>query len=169
MGLDKTTVALQKLPETIHLFRGHKVMLDSTLAALYGVETRRLNAQVRRNRARFPADFLFELTVSEFADLKSQSATSSWGGRRKPPFAFTKHGSIMAAAVLNSPLAIEMRVYVVRTFVQSHELAQGNWRAAASDWRDRCRQARAHGGYRGPAGGFFRNGSRILAESADPS
>ena len=66
------------------MLRGHKVMLDSTLAALYGVETRRLNEQVRRNRARFPVDFLFELTASEFAHLKSQSATSSWGGRRKP-------------------------------------------------------------------------------------
>ena len=110
MGPGKTTVALQKLPETIHLFRGHKVMLDSTLAALYGVETRRLNEQVRRNRARFPADFLFELTVSEFAHLKSQSATSSWGGRRKPPFDFTEHGAIMAAAVLNSPRAIEVSV-----------------------------------------------------------
>ena len=108
------------------MLRGHKVMLDSTLAVLYGVETRRLNEQVRRNRARFPPDFLFELTVSEFAHLKSQSATSSWGGRRKPPFAFTEHGAIMAAAVLNSPLAIEMSVYVVRAFVQSRELANSH-------------------------------------------
>ena len=100
-----------------------KVLLDSDLAILYGVETRRLNEQVRRNRARFPADFIFELNATEFADLKSQFATSSWGGRRKLPLAFTEHGAIMAATVLNTPRAVEVSVYVVRAFIQLRELA----------------------------------------------
>jgi len=78
---------------------------------------------VRRNRARFPADFIFELSATEFADLKSQFATSSWGGRRKLPMAFTEHGAIMAATVLNTPRAVEVSVYVVRAFVQLRELA----------------------------------------------
>jgi len=93
-------------------------MLDADLAALYGVETRRLNEQVRRNADRFPEDFVFQVTPVEFANLKSQFATSSWGGRRKLPLAFTEHGAIMAAMVLNSPRATEVSVYVVRAFVQ---------------------------------------------------
>lgn len=100
------------------------MLLDSHLATLFGVETRRLNEQVRRNRARFPDDFIFELTPEEFANLKSQSATSSWGGRRKLPLAFTEHGAIMAASVLNTPRAVEASVYVVRAFVQLRELVR---------------------------------------------
>lgn len=106
----------------IQTLRGQRVILDADLAALYGVETRRLNEQVRRNRTRFPQDFIFELTTDEFANLKSQSATSSWGGRRKLPMAFTEHGAIMAATVLNTPHAVEVSVYVVRAFVQLREL-----------------------------------------------
>lgn len=105
--------------------RGHKVLLDSTLAALFGVQTRPLNEQVRRNRERFPDDFLIELTAAEFAHLKSQFATSSWGGQRKLPFAFTEHGAIMAASVLNSPRAIDMSIYVVRAFVRLREAIAG--------------------------------------------
>jgi len=93
-------------------------MLDADLAALYGVQTRRLNEQVRRNAERFPEDFVFPVTPAEFSNLKSQFATSSWGGRRKLPLAFTEHGAIMAAMVLNSPRATEVSVYVVRAFVQ---------------------------------------------------
>ena len=93
-------------------------MLDSDLAALYGVQTRRLNEQVRRNTERFPEDFVFQISPAEFAGLKSQLATSSWGGTRKLPLAFTEHGAIMAAMVLNSPRATEVSVYVVRAFVQ---------------------------------------------------
>jgi len=100
-------------------------MLDADLAALYGVTTKRLNEQVRRNLARFPADFVFQLTDQEVANLRSQFATSSsetrrlaWGGRRYAPHAFTEHGTIMAAMVLNSPRATEVSVYVVRAFVQ---------------------------------------------------
>ncbi|MYN38860.1 hypothetical protein GTP55_05680 [Duganella sp. FT109W] len=80
------------------VLRGQKVLLDADLADLYGVDTRRLNEQVRRNRERFPVDFIFELSVDEIGILKSQFATSSWGGKRKTPLAFTEHGAIMAAA-----------------------------------------------------------------------
>jgi len=118
--------AVARIAESVLLIRGQKVLLDADLAAIYGVETRRLNEQVRRNRERFPGDFIFELTQEEFANLKSQFATSSWGGRRKLPLAFTEHGAIMAATILNSPRAVEISVYVVRAFVELRELLAGN-------------------------------------------
>ena len=121
-----TTVALEAITSRILVLRGMRVMLDADLAALYGVQTRRLNEQVRRNRDRFPEDFIFELTAEELADLKSQSATSSWGGRRKLPLAFTEHGAMMAATVLNTPRAVEVSVYVVRAFIQLRDLLAGN-------------------------------------------
>jgi hypothetical protein len=85
-----------------------------------------VNIYFRRNRGRFPDDFLFELTAEEFSHLKSHFATSSWGGRRKLPLAFTEHGAIMTATILNSPRAIEMSVYIVRAFVQLRELLSSN-------------------------------------------
>ena len=121
-----SALAVEALASRIHLIRGQRVMLDADLAALYGVETRRLNEQVRRNRERFPEDFIFELTPEEFANLKSQFATSSWGGRRKLPLAFTEHGALMAATVLNSPRATEVSVYVVRAFIQLRDLLSSN-------------------------------------------
>jgi len=117
---------IENIARAILVLRGHRVLLDAELAALYGVTTRRLNEQVRRNRSRFPADFLFELSAEEFANLKSHFATSSWGGRRKLPLAFTEHGAIMAATVLNSPRAVEMSIYVVRAFVKLRELLASN-------------------------------------------
>ena len=114
---------LQAITQRIVVLREQKVLLDADLAALYGVQTRRLNEQVRRNRARFPEDFIFEVSAAEFANLKSQFATSSWGGRRKLPLAFTEHGAIMAATVLNTARAVEVSVYVVRAFVRLRELA----------------------------------------------
>ena len=89
----------------IYLIREQKVMLDNDLAELYQVETRRLNEQVKRNIDRFPEDFMFQLTQEEFENLKSQNATSSWGGRRKLPYAFTEHGVLMLSSVLNSKRA----------------------------------------------------------------
>jgi hypothetical protein len=101
----------------ISLIRGEKVILDVDLARLYGVTTSRLNEQVRRNRQRFPEDFVFQLTAEESAILRSQIATSkSRGGRRYLPYAFTEHGAIMAANVLNSTRAVS--VQVVRAFVK---------------------------------------------------
>lgn len=96
---------------------GEKVILNSDLAKIYGVSTSRLNEQVKRNINRFPLDFMFEINAKEWHNLKSQNATSSWGGRRKPPKVFTEHGAIMAASVLNSEIAIEFSIYVVRAFV----------------------------------------------------
>jgi len=114
------------ISERIFVLRGQRVLLDVDLAMLYGVETRRLNEQVRRNRHRFPSDFVFEINQIERANLMSQFATSSWGGHRKPPVAFTEHGAIMAATVLNSPRAVEMSVYVVRAFVKLREVLASN-------------------------------------------
>ncbi|HPR52852.1 MAG TPA: ORF6N domain-containing protein [Deltaproteobacteria bacterium] len=108
------------IENTIITTRGEKVILDSDLAKLYGVETRRLNEQVRRNLRRFPQDFMFQLTQSEHDDLKSHFATSrqGWRGRLKLPFAFTEHVAIMAASVLNTERAVEMSIFVVRAFVR---------------------------------------------------
>jgi hypothetical protein len=106
--------------------RGHKVLLDDDLAKVYGVETGALNRAVRRNRERFPADFVFQLTREEYENLKCQiGISSSHGGRRKLPYAFTEHGAIMAANVLNSREAVRMSVFVVRAFVQMRDLLGG--------------------------------------------
>jgi hypothetical protein len=99
-----------------------QLLLDSDLALLYGVSARRLNEQVRRNADRFPEGFIFTLTNHEVTNLKSQNATSSWGGKRKSPLAFSEHGAIMAATVLNSPRAVQMTIYIVRAFVKTREL-----------------------------------------------
>src|SRR5512145_744779 len=122
MADKKSLVVTGNIESRILFIRGQKVMLDADLAELYGVETRRLNEQVSRNIERFPVDFMFQLTAEEFANLKSQFATSSWGGRRKLPYAFTEHGAIMAASVLNSQRAIEISVHVVRAFVRLRDL-----------------------------------------------
>lgn len=124
MRKTRTIVPVEKIESQILVIRGHKVMLDSDLAELYGVTTKRLNEQVKRNRERFPADFMFQLTTDETNNLRSQIATSNraQGGRRYRPYAFTEHGAIMAASVLNSHRAIEVGVYVVRAFVKLREL-----------------------------------------------
>ena len=107
-----------RISNAIIVLRDQRVLLDRDLAKLYGVETRRLNEQVRRNKQRFPADFIFQVSDQEARTLMSQFATSSRGGTRKRPLAFTEHGAIMAATVLNSPNAVKMSVFVVRAFVQ---------------------------------------------------
>ncbi len=117
MSMRKSEMALVKPVESrILILRGHKVILDSDLAELYGVSAKRLNEQVKRNAERFPADFMFQLSAKEHDYLRSQFATSKKGrgGRRYPPYAFTEHGAIMAATVLNSERAVEMSVFVVR-------------------------------------------------------
>ena len=112
----------------ILVLRDHKVILDTDLAELYGVSVKRLNEQVKRNEERFPADFMFQLTLTEHEALRSQFATSHMGrgGRRYPPYAFTEHGAIMAATVLNSERAVEMSVFVVRAFVRLREMLVNN-------------------------------------------
>ncbi len=106
----------------IYHFRGLKVMIDSDLAELYQVETKRLNEQVKRNISRFPQDFMFQLTEEEWENLKSQNATSSWGGRRIAPYAFTEHGVLMLSSVLNSDKAIEINIQLVRIFTKMREM-----------------------------------------------
>ena len=125
MARKQSAIVLVERAETkILLIRDQKVILDSDLAELYDVQTRVLNQAVNRNIDRFPPDFMFQLTKDEFDNLKSQFVTSSstWGGRRKLPYAFTEHGAIMAASVLNSERAIQASVFVVRAFVKMRQL-----------------------------------------------
>jgi hypothetical protein len=100
------------------MIRGMKVMLDNDLAELYEVETKRINEQVKRNLSRFPTDFMFQLNEREFDNLRSQFATSSWGGRRTFPYVFTEHGVLMLSSVLNSPKAIEVNIQIMRIFIR---------------------------------------------------
>ncbi|MFM7671681.1 MAG: ORF6N domain-containing protein [Bacteroidota bacterium] len=113
----------QKILNQILVIRGKKVMLDENLAALYGVETRRLNEHVKRNLKRFPKDFMFSLTEAEYTNLKSQNATSNWGGRRKLPMAFTEQGVAMLSSVLNSDTAIEVNIKIIRVFTRLRNFA----------------------------------------------
>ena len=118
------TAATEHIESSIVAVRGHKVMIDNDLATLYGVTTKRFNEQVRRNLARFPADFMFQLSGEEWESLRSQIATLNAGRgqhRKYLPYAFTEHGAIMAATILNSPRATEVSVYVVRAFVRLRE------------------------------------------------
>lgn len=134
--MPKKTTALQLVPveiieRRILLIRGHKVMLDSHLAELYQVPTKRLNEAVKRNRKRFPDDFMFQLTIHEadalvshsvIANLRSQNATSSHGGRRYLPYVFTEQGVAMLSSVLNSERAIAVNIAVMRTFVRLRQI-----------------------------------------------
>jgi hypothetical protein len=122
-------IPIQEITRAILVVRGHRVLLDTELAALYGVTTKRFNEQVRRNSRRFPADFMFRLTAEEISYLRSQTATLKLGRgqhRKYLPYVFTEQGAIMAATVLNSSRAVEMSVYVVRAFVQLRELLASN-------------------------------------------
>lgn len=132
--MNKTAIVLtRKVGSKILILRNQKVILDSDLAELYGVSVKRLNEQVKRNKQRFPADFLFELSQAEHRHLRSQIATSNVGrgGRRYLPHAFTEHGAIMAATVLNSKRAVEMSIFVVRAFVQMRQAAVVNQHVVA--------------------------------------
>ena len=108
----------ESIAGAILFLRGQKVMLDAHLAALYGVETKALTRAVGRNIARFPSDFMFQLSSQEFANLRRQFGTSSWGGRRHLPYAFTEHGVAMLSSVLRSERAVRVNIQVVRTFVR---------------------------------------------------
>jgi hypothetical protein len=134
-AFDSTMTPTRKVDNVegaIYLIRGQRVMLDSDLAAIYGVTTKRLNEQLRRNRKRFPQDFAFQLTTEEFRNLRSQFATSKGrGGRRYFPWVFTEHGAIMLASVLNSDIAVQASVRVVRAFVRLREMVAANAQLAA--------------------------------------
>ena len=115
-----------KVESLIRVIRGQQVMLDRDLAELYGVETRRLNEQVKRNIERFPEDFMFQLTSNEFDNLKSQIAISSWGGVRKLPYAFTEQGVAMLSGVLKSSTAVEANIRIMRAFVSMRHFMVNN-------------------------------------------
>lgn len=121
---DALASTIHALPDKILEIRGQRVLLDADLAGLFGVPTKRFNEQVGRNLEKFPSDFMFVLTKQEIMNLRSHFATTSGGhgGRRYNPRAFTEHGAIMAATVLNSPRAVEMSVYIVRAFVRFREM-----------------------------------------------
>lgn len=121
---EQTLVPVEAIAATILTLRGQRVILDSDLARLYGVSTSQFNQAVKRNLDRFPTDFIFRLTSDENDILKSQNVISSsgHGGRRKLPYAFTEHGALMAAMILNSSKAVEVSVYVVRAFIQQRAM-----------------------------------------------
>jgi len=125
----------------IAILRHQKIILDTALAELYGVTVKRLNEQTKRNRKRFPADFMFQLTPRENKCLRSQFATSNIGrgGRRSLPYAFNEHGAIMAATVLNSEQAVKMSVFVVRAFVRLRQVL-----AANREFADRIKELEEH-------------------------
>lgn len=115
-------ISLEMILPAVFVVRGVKAMLDSDLALLYGVETKRLNEQVKRNFKRFPEDFMFQLSSEEFNVLKSQNATSRWGGRRTMPYAFTEHGIAMLSSVLTSDKAIEVNIVIMRAFTKMRQM-----------------------------------------------
>jgi hypothetical protein len=121
-----TTIVPPRIDQSILELRGHRVLLDSTLAGLYGVTTKVLIQAVKRNRERFPPDFLFELKNHELTNLRSQFVTSSWGGRRYLPLAFTEQGVAMLSSVLSSPPAIRVNIEIMRAFVRLRAMISTN-------------------------------------------
>ena len=126
MGKAIAIISVDRIQQCILLIRNHKVILDRDLAALYGVETRDLNKAVARNIERFPEDFMFQLNTTEFANLKFHFGTSSWGGTRKLPRAFTEQGIAMLSSVLRSKRAVEVNIAIMRTFVKLREILASN-------------------------------------------
>lgn len=137
MPLKRETISSERIESSILIIRGHKVILDSDLAVLYGVNVGRLNEAVKRNRDRFPPDFMFQLSREEFASLRSQIVTSNlrsqiatssfhWGGRRHPPYAFTEQGVAMLSSVLRSKRAVQVNIQIMRTFVQLRQMLASN-------------------------------------------
>ena len=124
MAGEQFPIPVEQIERAILVIHGQKVMLDADLAGLYGVTVGRLNEAVKRNRDRFPADFMFQLADSEFANLKSQIAISSygWGGRRHPPYAFTEQGVAMLSSVLKSKRAVQVNIAIMRAFVKLREM-----------------------------------------------
>ncbi len=124
--MSNITIPDEVVISKIYYIRDQKVMLDSDLADLYEVETRVLNQQVKRNIDRFPDDFMFQLTDVEWEILKSQNATSSWGGRRKLPYVFTEHGVLMLSSVLNSKKSIAVNIQIMRVFTKLRAMLTDN-------------------------------------------
>ena len=124
MAKTNSILPIEKITAKIYLIREEKILLDFDLAELYGVETKILKRAVRRNIERFPGDFMFTLTREEYNSLRSQIGTSSWGGRRYLPFAFTEQGVAMLSSVLNSERAVKVNIAIMRAFVKMREYLQ---------------------------------------------
>ena len=122
---------LQNVHANIYLVRDQHIMLDSDLAELYQLPTKRINEAVKRNPDRFPQDFMFRINQNEWAHLKSQNATSSWGGRRTLPYCFTEHGVLMLSSVLKSDIATQVNIGIMRAFVAMRQYAT-NYEALAA-------------------------------------
>jgi hypothetical protein len=131
------------IQQKIYEIRGQKVMLDLDLAVLYEVETKRVKEAVKRNIKRFPSDFMFALTKEEFTNLRSQIATSSWGGTRYMPFAFTEQGVAMLSSVLNSDKAIEMNIFIIRAFIALRQFAL-NYKGLADEIQEIRQTVESH-------------------------
>ncbi len=127
MNTFNLTLSAERIERRIFLIRNTKVMLSSDLAELYGVPVKVLNQAVKRNKGRFPSDFMFQLTTEEFENLKSQIVTSTWGGaRRSLPYAFTEHGILMLSSVLHNQRAILVNIEIMRAFVRLREMLASN-------------------------------------------
>ena len=131
MSSETSLIIVDRIDPLIHTIRGQNVVLDSDLAALYGVETKALNRAVKRNSDRFPGDFMFQLTEAERDSMRYQIGTASKRNVRHLPNVFTEHGVVMAASVLSSPQAVEVSVFVVRAFVKLRQLAMAHKDMAA--------------------------------------
>jgi hypothetical protein len=127
MGTTRAIIPARQIIQSLHVLRGQKVMLSGDLAELYAVPVKVLNQAVKRQAARFPADFVFQLNAREFQNLKSQFVTSSWGGsRRARPYAFTEQGVAMLSSILNSPRAVKVNIAIMRAFVKLRETLESN-------------------------------------------
>ena len=119
-------IPVERIENSILLIRDQKILLDEHLAEMYGVDTKTLDRAVKRNLDRFPEDFMFQLTEQEFMNLRYQFGTSSWGGRRHPPYAFSEQGVAMLSSVLRSPRAIRVNVEIIRAFVRLRQMLASN-------------------------------------------
>ena len=119
-------IPIENITGLIYLIRGQKVMLDRDIAKLYGVETKRLKEQVKRNIKRFPEDFMFELSTREYENLRSHFATSTWGGTRYMPMAFTEHGILMISSVLKNDKAVQVNIQIMRAFMKMRQMIFDN-------------------------------------------
>ena len=178
MAGEQSPIPVEQIERAILLIRGQKIMLDADLAGLYGVTVGRLNEAVKRNRDRFPADFMFQLSDTEFANLKSQIAISSygWGGRRHPPYAFTEQGVAMLSSVLKSKRAVHVNIAIMRAFGNFARCCRPtrsfarSWRNWSANWKamtgrfGRCLKPSAGSWHRRPN----RNASASTPEPPEP-
>jgi len=123
---NRDIMSVELIESRIYLVRKQKIILDADLAGLYGVETKKLVQAIKRNIERFPGDFMFQLTNDEFKILRSQNVTSSWGGRRYAPYAFTEQGVAMLSSVLRSSRAVQVNIQIMRTFVKLRRILESH-------------------------------------------